>query len=296
LFSVLPTVSREGEIVVTPQPTKRKEETMTTRTPLGAFKPISEGSAFGKIARHVLDNPGATVEGTASALDLEEKTVRGHLVGARRSHGVDHAVDQETKAVSIVVPEGETLFRQPKPSVERTPRVPREPKPLGAFSPIRENSELGRLAKAIVAGEPIGDVAKAVARLKSARASHGVDYRFEDGVLSLVVPDGVELFAKAKEASQVRRSSKDTGKAPKPLAEFSPVRPNTIRSRICAVMDGRLTTREIADSVGLTPGNAHAHIYCLWRDCGMGFAFDGEGRVSLILPDGAPGYERSAAA
>ena len=179
------------------------EETMTTRTPLGDFKQVREGSNFGKIAAHIIDNPGATVETTAAALGVNAPVVQAALVGARRSHGVDHAIDPETKAVTIVIPEGGTLFKAtaaPKPE-----RAPRAAKPLGQFSPIREGSTLGAIVKRVLEGGATTasvegvEPDKVVAQLKRARVTHGIDHAIaEDGTLSLVVPEGTELFTVVK--------------------------------------------------------------------------------------------------
>ena len=81
-----------------------------------------------------------------------------------------------------------------------------------------------------------------------------------------------------------KQSSRTTGKSPKPIGEFRPLRADTIRGRIFARMDGTRTVGKIASELNLSPSNTHSHVYCLWRDCGIGFFYDPDGRVTSSLP------------
>jgi hypothetical protein len=92
-----------------------------------------------------------------------------------------------------------------------------------------------------------------------------------------------------------RTSSRDTGKDPKPKVEFHPLREGTIRGRIFAKMDGKHTSAQIAEELSLSPGNTHSHIFCLWRDCGIGFKYDDEKRVTAVLPAGISSAFRETA-
>lgn len=92
--------------------------------------------------------------------------------------------------------------------------------------------------------------------------------------------------AAAKERKPRKESSRATGKDAKAKDEFRPLRGGTIRANIFALMDGKMTVEQIADKLKVDRANCHAHVYCLWRDCGLGFSYDAEKRVTGLLPKG----------
>lgn len=92
------------------------------------------------------------------------------------------------------------------------------------------------------------------------------------------------------------QSARALGKSAKPKDEFRALREDTIRGRIFSRMDGTRTVDQIADELSLSASNAHAHVYCLWRDCGIGFSFDDDRRVCASLPTGVTSAFRAAAA
>lgn len=76
----------------------------------------------------------------------------------------------------------------------------------------------------------------------------------------------------------------------KPQANiFKPgrIRRCTDRYRILVLMDGTRTPLEIGTALGFEKtGYIAVHLFCLWRDCGIGYQFDTLGRISAIYPLG----------
>jgi hypothetical protein len=108
--------------------------------------------------------------------------------------------------------------------------------------------------------------------------------------------DGPEPARPEERPKRVRRTNGAGGtkvghgmasRDPDPERPFRQVKPGTVREAIATRMDGTRTTAQIADEIGHTVVNTQSHIFCLWRDCGVGFRFDDERRVSLVLPEGA---------
>ncbi len=51
-------------------------------------------------------------------------------------------------------------------------------------------------------------------------------------------------------------------------------------------MDGTRTLAEIDVAMGFRGGYALQHLACLYRDCGVGYAFDELDRVTAVFPAG----------
>jgi hypothetical protein len=96
----------------------------------------------------------------------------------------------------------------------------------------------------------------------------------------------VAKLAKAPKEAKASRSSSKSGKDPKPKDEFRPLRKGTIRGNIFDRMDGTRTISQIADELQLDRGNCSSHVFCLWRDCGIGFSFADGSLVKAVLPVG----------
>jgi hypothetical protein len=64
------------------------------------------------------------------------------------------------------------------------------------------------------------------------------------------------------------------------------IRPGTARAQVLALMNGSSTGADIDVVMSFKPGYSLAHFYCLARDCGIGYSFDGEGRVRAEYPEG----------
>ena len=97
----------------------------------------------------------------------------------------------------------------------------------------------------------------------------------------------VEKVSEKKTVGKPReKSARATGKEAKAKDAFRPLREGTIRANIFALMDGTKTVDQIADKLKVDRANCHAHVYCLWRDCGLGFSYDAERRVTGVLPKG----------
>lgn len=276
-----------------------KEVTMPREYKLGEFHQVRRNSKLGRIFDATAD--GVTTLADAAALsEMPEDEVVDRLKAARRSHGVDHEIDPETKVVTIAVPEGQELFAplaEPKPE-----KAPRQAK-IGEFKRVRRASGLGKLVEATMAGgtaaeigERTGQTADDVtAALKSLRRSHGIDHAItEDGQVSLVLPDGetdpfiavVERTPKERRTSTRAAKGEPRGKPPAAATEFKPIRAGTIRDQLISFMDGTMTAAQIADKIGKTPANTSSHIFCLWRDCGIGFQYDADGKISVVPPEG----------
>lgn len=99
---------------------------------------------------------------------------------------------------------------------------------------------------------------------------------------------------KEKKAAGEKRGTRPAGKPSKDESDFHPLREGTIRGNIFSRMNSTRTIDEIASELGLTPSNTSSHIHCLWRDCGIGFSFDDNKRVTAVLPRGIDSAFRSA--
>lgn len=84
------------------------------------------------------------------------------------------------------------------------------------------------------------------------------------------------------------RSKMTTGKPADPEKfKEGRVRSGTDRARVLTLMDGTRTAEEIDAAMAFEKkGYSLSHFYCLARDCGIGYEFDGERRVSAVYPDG----------
>lgn len=197
-----------------------------------------------------------------------------------------------------------------KPKKEKAAK-PQKPVQLGKFAAVRRDTALGKIVGAALAGEEtVAAVAlasgvemeKVLGILKRARITNGINYAVDDvGLLTIIMPKGIDAesvwktLKAATPRSTVEGFSRQKGKTPKPKDEFHPLREGTIRGNIFARMDGTRTVTEIADDLSLNRGNTSSHVFCLWRDCGIGFSFDDKKRVKAVLPPGVSSAFKAAA-
>jgi hypothetical protein len=198
-----------------------------------------------------------------------------------------------------------------KPKKEKIAK-PSKPVQLGKFAAVRRDTALGKIVGAALAGkDTVAAVAlasgvemkKVLGVLKRARITNGIDHTVDDaGLLTIILPKGIDaesVWKMPKAATtrsiSVEGSSRQKGKTPKPKDEFHPLREGTIRGNIFARMDGTRTVTEIADDLSLNRGNTSSHVFCLWRDCGIGFSFDDKKRVKAVLPSGVSSAFKAAA-
>lgn len=90
--------------------------------------------------------------------------------------------------------------------------------------------------------------------------------------------------AAKKPAAEKKAKAKSTdGKPAKAVAEFKQVRDGTVRQQILKLMDGKHTAETIGEKLGKEAGLINSHIFCLWRDCGIGYTF-ADGKVTAVYP------------
>lgn len=65
-----------------------------------------------------------------------------------------------------------------------------------------------------------------------------------------------------------------------------PVKGGTDRAHVLLAMARGDSTFQEIDAELKTRSSALAHAQCAWRDCGVGFEYDGQNRVRLLLPEG----------
>ena len=85
--------------------------------------------------------------------------------------------------------------------------------------------------------------------------------------------------------AKTRAPRQSSGKPAKSVAEFKTVRAGTARAKILRLIDGSSTLAEVASAVGLDAAKVAAHLYCTWRDCGIGYRLD-DGKVTAVYPEG----------
>lgn len=98
----------------------------------------------------------------------------------------------------------------------------------------------------------------------------------------------------AKAAKAVEKATK-TPRQPKPLGEFQQVRPSTNLGKIAtAVVEGR-TLSEIAAAVTMTEDEVKTHLKRARVTHGIDHTIEGDGRVSLMIPENAMLFKEPAA-
>lgn len=227
--------------------------------------------------------------------DVTKKEEKAAAVQARKAEreAKKAAADQE----AIAKKAERDATRAAKGAEKATAKPVREPKPLGEFKQIRPSINIGRIATAVLESDKtVAEIAASVtmtsdeviAQLKKARVSHGVDYEIgEDGIVSLIIPDGVALFSAAK--------PEKTPRQPKPLGEFQQVRPSTNLGKIAtAVIEGK-PLADIAATVTMTEDEVKAHLKRARVTHGIDHTI-GEGSVvSLTIPEGVTLFKEPAA-
>ena len=152
-----------------------------------------------------------------------------------------------------------------------------EPAPKPASRPRKDDAAL-----AAEKAEREAAKARKAAEREAAKAKRATD---RDAAKAARIAE--REAAKAKRAEKpAGEPSTRSGKPPVPRAEYKVLRGGTIREQIVTRMDGTRTAKQIAEEIGKTASNTSSHIYCLWRDCGIGFEYDPEGRVRVLPPEG----------
>ncbi len=96
-----------------------------------------------------------------------------------------------------------------------------------------------------------------------------------------------------KAARPTRVSKALTGQPPGALHELRAARAGTRRVRVMELADGTRSLTEIGAALEAEFGGAFpdslvaSHLFCLRRDCAVGYVFDDVGRPLIVLPPGA---------
>jgi len=85
---------------------------------------------------------------------------------------------------------------------------------------------------------------------------------------------------KAKEPKAPHKIGAPKGK----VEDFRPVRAGTARAKVVELSGGGKTLAQIAARIGKDRKTVLAHLFCLNRDCGVGYDVGEDDRVTLTLP------------
>lgn len=97
--------------------------------------------------------------------------------------------------------------------------------------------------------------------------------------------EGEQDMAKKTKKAKTERTPRQNKKPAKKVSEFRQVREGTARAKVLEQLaSGKRTVAQIAGSLGLTTAQISTHMFCLWRDCGIGHDTDEKGIVSVIFP------------
>jgi hypothetical protein len=89
--------------------------------------------------------------------------------------------------------------------------------------------------------------------------------------------------AKKKVKAKTNGVGREVGKPAKPVAELKMIRAGTTRAKILALMNGSKTSVQVADAIGIEKNYLMSHVYCIWRDSGIGYKVE-DGKLTAVYP------------
>lgn len=117
------------------------------------------------------------------------------------------------------------------------------------------------------------------------------------GEAAATTTEGDEDMAKKGKKVRVRAKRvkgeakpRGVGKPAGKVSDLRLIREGTDRAKVLKLMTGRHTSAQIAQETGLDEKKVGTIIFCLSRDCGIGYKFGEKGQVEAIYP-GDKGYK-----
>jgi hypothetical protein len=83
-----------------------------------------------------------------------------------------------------------------------------------------------------------------------------------------------------------KKRSPAKGKSAGKVAEFAQVREGTTRQKILHLMTGKHNAQQIADKLSIPASLVSSNVYCLWRDCAIGYSYGENGELTALYPTG----------
>ncbi len=90
--------------------------------------------------------------------------------------------------------------------------------------------------------------------------------------------------AKKTKAPAGERKPRGVGKPAGKVADLRQVRDGTDRAKVLKLMTGKNTAAQIGQELGIDEKKVGTIIFCLSRDCGIGYSFGEKGQVEAIYP------------
>lgn len=91
---------------------------------------------------------------------------------------------------------------------------------------------------------------------------------------------------KRKTNGEAKPRKRGGGQPAGKVSEFKPVREGSIRHGILKLLNGRHTAEDIAKEMKSKATTVSSHIFCLKRDCGIGYEISEDGKVTALFPTG----------